>query len=128
MFFAVDSCCSYFKFWSLSSQRNSKSLNPAHKPRHIQFTYYLTNDSYVRWYANVSNMKRKTHAQTDKHNNIIVEPKLSISDCSEDQEVIEWRERPHMYLVSEYIVIEIFWVIAGIIVSKLWLYFIFLQD
>jgi hypothetical protein len=34
-------------------------------------------------------MKRKTHAQTDKHNNIIVETKLSISDCSEDQEVIE---------------------------------------
>ena len=53
-------------------------------------------------------MKRKTHAQTDKHNNIIVEPKLSISDCSEDQEVIEWRERPHMYLVSENIVIKIF--------------------
>ena len=73
-------------------------------------------------------MKRKTHAQTDKHNNIIVEPKLSISDCSKDQEVKEWREGPHMYLVSEYIVIEIFWVIAGIIVSKLWLYFIFLQD
>ena len=73
-------------------------------------------------------MKRKTHAQTDKHNNILVEPKLSISDCFEEQEVIEWRERPHMYLVSEYIVIEIFWVIAGIIVSKLSLYFIFFQD
>ena len=72
-------------------------------------------------------MKRKTHAQTDKHNNIIVETKLSISDCSEDQEVIEWRERPHMYLVSEHIVIEILCVIAGIIVSKLSLYFIFFQ-
>ena len=72
-------------------------------------------------------MKRKTHAQTDKDNNIIVEPKLSILDCSEDQEVIEWREIPHMYLVSEYIVIEIFCVIAGIIVSKLSLYFIFFQ-
>jgi len=34
-------------------------------------------------------MKRKAHAQTDKHNTIIVEPKLFISDCSEDQEVIE---------------------------------------
>jgi hypothetical protein len=72
-------------------------------------------------------MKRKTRAQTDKDNNIIVEPKLSISDCSEDQEVIEWRERPHMYLVSEYIVIEMFCVIAGIIVSKLSLYFNFFQ-
>ena len=72
-------------------------------------------------------MKRKTHAQTDKHNNIIVETKLSISDCSEDQEVIEWRKSPHMYLVSEYIVIEIFCVIAGIIVSKLSLYFIIFQ-
>jgi hypothetical protein len=72
-------------------------------------------------------MKRKAHAQTDKHNDIIVEPKLSISDCSEDQEVIEWRERPHMYLVSENIVIKIFCVIAGIIVSKLSLYFIFFQ-
>ena len=70
-------------------------------------------------------MKRKTHAQTVKDNNIIVEPKLSISDCSEDQEVIEWRERPHMYLVSENIVIGIFCVIGGIIVSKLSLYFIF---
>jgi hypothetical protein len=72
-------------------------------------------------------MKRKTRAQTDKHNNIIVEPKLSIADCSEDQEVIEWREIPHMYLVSEYIVIEMFCVIAGIIVSKLSLYFNFFQ-
>jgi hypothetical protein len=58
---------------------------------------------------------------------MIVETKLSFSDCSEDQEVIEWRERPHMYLVSEHIVIEIFCVIAGIIVSKLSLYFIFFQ-
>ena len=72
-------------------------------------------------------MKRKTRAQTDKHNTIIVEPKFSISDCSEDQEVIEWRERPHMYLVSENIVIKIFCVIAGIIVSELLLYFSFYQ-
>ena len=72
-------------------------------------------------------MKRKAHAQADKHNDIIVEPTLSISDCSEDQEVIEWRERPRMYLVSENIVIKIFCVIAGIIVSKLSLYFIFFQ-
>jgi hypothetical protein len=72
-------------------------------------------------------MKRKTHAQTDKHNNIIVEPKLSISDCFEDQEVIEWREIPHVYLVSEYIVIEMFCVISGIIVSKLSQYFNFFQ-
>jgi hypothetical protein len=72
-------------------------------------------------------MKRKTHAQTDKDNNIIVEPKLSISDCSEDQEVIEWRKIPHLYLVSEYIVIEMFCVIAGIIVSELSLYFSFYQ-
>ena len=72
-------------------------------------------------------MKRKTHAQTDKHSNIIVEHKLSISDCFEDQEVIEWREIPHVYLVSEYIVIEMFCVISGIIVSKLSQYFNFFQ-
>jgi hypothetical protein len=58
----------------------------------------------------------------NNRNPIIVEPKLSISDCSEDQEVIEWRERPHMYLVSENIVIKIFCVIAGIIIHTARLY------
>ena len=62
-------------------------------------------------------MKRKTHAQTHKHNNIIVEPKPSISDYSEDQEVLEWSVMYGIHMVSEYIVIEIACVIAGIIVS-----------
>jgi hypothetical protein len=71
--------------------------------------------------VNVAKLKSKTRTQTYKHDTIIVE--LSISDCSEGQEVIEWREKPQMNLVSEYTVNDFFCVFVGITFRKFSLYF-----
>jgi hypothetical protein len=71
--------------------------------------------------VNVAKLNSKTRTQTDQDNNIIVE--LSISDCSEGQEVIEWREKPQMNLVSEYTVNDLFCVFVGITFRKFSLFF-----